>query len=106
MNDDGQDLPLSFRNGDYSVADAPTASRGPEFIEAAYSEIPQRQLHDYLRVFSRHRWTAAACFFGVVLLTAVATWLTPRAYSSSVRVQVARNSPIQLQLKENVLNLD
>ncbi len=106
MNTNEHDLQVRTRNGVSAEVDAPSTMRASEPIEAIYSEVPPRQLRDYLRVFFKHRWLAAACFFAIALLAALVTWQTPKEYSASVRLQVARSSPIQLQLKENVLNLD
>src|SRR5439155_20442934 len=39
-------------------------------------------------------------------LTIFITLLTPRTYTSTTRLEVTRQSPIQLQLQENVLHVD
>jgi len=77
-----------------------------EFIEAEFEEMRPRQLRDYLRVVYKHRWLAAACFTGSIAITILFTLLTTREYTASMRIQVARDLPIKLQLKDNVLNLD
>ena len=54
----------------------------------------------------KHRRLAAACFAGCVVAALIITVLTPRTYTASAQIQVARSSPIKLQLKDNVLDLD
>src|SRR5438034_11459023 len=68
----------------------------PPIFDAEFSEAP-RHLRDYLSVLYRHRWLAVACFGVTVGLTILVTLLTPRLYTASTRVQVARQSPIQLR---------
>src|SRR6059058_3517056 len=75
-------------------------------IDAEFSEVPARHLRDYLRLLYKYRWLAATCLaltLGVALLV---TLVTTRLYTASTRLQLARQSPIQLQLQENVLHLD
>jgi len=76
----------------------------PPIFDAEFSEAP-RHLRDYLSVLYRHRWLAVACFGVTVGLTILVTLLTPRLYTASTRLQVARQSPIQLRLDGNVLRL-
>ena len=106
MNADEPRSPIALATADSQAVDGFVTPRGPEPIDAVYTEVPQRQLRDYLRMFSKHRALAAACVVGAVALAALITWLTQRQYSASVRLQVTRSAPIQLQLKDNVLNLD
>ena len=68
--------------------------------------MPPRQLRDHLRVIWKHRRLAAACFAGCVAAALIITVLTPRTYSAAAQIQVGRTSPIKLQLKDNVLDLD
>ena len=78
----------------------------PGVIEAEFAEVPSRPLKDYVRLLYKYRWLATTCFaltFGVTLL---ATLLTTREYTASTRLQLDRQSPIQLQLQENVLRVD
>src|SRR5262245_31779498 len=103
MNTDGRGLSPTYGNGSLDAVHIPAAR---EYIEAEYSEIPSRHLRDYLRIIHKHRWLAAICFAGVLALAIVWTLRTTRQYTATVRVQLARNSPIKLQLKDNVLNLD
>src|SRR5947208_6378175 len=77
----------------------------PPIFDAEFSEAP-RHLRDYLSVLHRHRGLAIACFGLTVGLTILITLLTPRLYTASTRLQLARQSPIQLRLQENVLRLD
>ena len=76
----------------------------PPIFDAEFSEAP-RHLRDYLSVLHRHRGLAVACFGVTVGLTILVTLLTPRLYTASTRLQVARQSPIQLRLDGNVLRL-
>src|SRR6184192_3460740 len=69
-------------------------------IDAEFSEVPARHLRDYLRLLYKYRWLAATC------LALLVTLVTTRLYTASTRLQLARQSPIQLQLQENVLHLD
>src|SRR2546428_9647763 len=66
---------------------------------------PRRHLRDYLSVLYKHRWLALTCFGLSVGLTILVTLLTPRLYTASTRLQVPRQSPIQLRLAGNVLLL-
>src|SRR5437764_1069856 len=76
----------------------------PPIFDAEFSEAP-RHLRDYLSVLHRHRGLAIACFGVTVGLMILVTLLTPRLYTASTRLQVARQSPIQLRLDGNVLRL-
>src|SRR5881296_1146261 len=77
----------------------------PPIFDAEFSEAP-RHLRDYLSVLHRHRGLAVACFGVTVGLTILVTLLTPHLYTASMRLQVARQSPIQLRLEDNVLRLE
>lgn len=79
---------------------------GPDVLEGEFREVPPRRLRDHLRVLYKHRRLGAVCFVACVFVTAVITWLTPKTFSASAQIQVARSSPIKLQLKDNVLDLD
>jgi len=80
------------------------APPAPPIIDAEFSEAP-RHLREYLWVLHKYRWLAATCFGLTFGLTIFATLLTPRLYSASTRLQLARQSPIQLRLEGNVLRL-
>jgi succinoglycan biosynthesis transport protein ExoP len=89
------------------VSLAPPAPNGGEpLLDAEFTEVAPRQLRDYLRIVSKHRWLAAACAGGTLLLAVLYTLQTTRLYTAVVRLQVARSAPIKLQLKDNVLNLE
>src|SRR5262249_26611629 len=64
---------------------------------------PARHLRDYLWVVYKYRWLSGTCCALAIGIVAVVTLLTPRAYTATTRIEVARQSPIQLRLKENVL---
>jgi len=76
----------------------------PPIIDAEFSEAP-RHLREYLWVLHKYRWLAATCFGLTFGLTVFATLLTPRLYTASTRLELARQSPIQLRLEGNVLRL-
>lgn len=73
--------------------------------EFAAADSP-RHLRDYLRVLDRHRRLVALCFLVTVALTLVITALSPRRYSASTRLQIARQAPIRLRLEQSVRRLD
>ncbi len=98
--------PTALATADAHPVDGFVTARVREPIDAVYTEIPPRQLLDYLRLFSKHRSLAVKCFIGSIALAVLVTWLMPRQYSAAVRLQVARSSPIRLQLQDNVLDLD
>src|SRR5262249_29991951 len=77
------------------------ASYTPVIEESAATASPH-QLREYLHVLYKHRRLAALCFGATLALTALITVLTPRRYTASTRLQVARQSPIQLPLADNV----
>ena len=77
------------------------ASYTPVIEESAATDGPQ-QLRTYLQILYKHRRLAALCFGGTLALTGLITVLTPRRYTASTRLQVARQSPIQLPLADNV----
>src|SRR5437667_157122 len=76
----------------------------PPIFEAEVGEAP-RHLRDYLSVLHKYRWLAVACFGVTVGLTILVTLLTPRLYTASTRLQVARQSPIQMRLDGNVIRV-
>src|SRR5262245_37147239 len=57
-----------------------------------------RLFREQLRVLYKHRRLAAACFAGTVALSVIVTLATPRRYTATTRLEVARRSPIQLHL--------
>ncbi len=90
--------PGAFATASYAFAPAP--------YDADYGDAPPRHVRDYVRVFYKYRWLAAACFalvFGAALLV---TMLSPRLYTAATQLQVSRQSPIQLRLDGNVLDLE
>jgi len=96
---------LTSRPADTRLS-APGGYAAAGVIDAEFSEVPARHLRDYLRLLYKYRWLAATCLaltLGVALLV---TLLTTRLYTASTRLQMSRQSPIQLQLQENVLHLD
>jgi len=75
-------------------------------LDAEFGETPPRHLRDYARVLYKYRWLAATCFGVVLGASALMTMLTPRLYTTATRLQLARQSPIQLRLEGNVLDLE
>src|SRR5215472_4706235 len=75
-------------------------------IDAEFSEVGRRQLRDYLRLLYKYRSVAASCLAVMVGGSLLVTLLRTPLYTASTRLQVARQSPIQLQLQENVLRVD
>src|SRR5262249_18981533 len=78
----------------------------PGYIEAEVIDVRGRHLRDYLWILYKYRWLAATCFGAVFGLTCLATLLSARVYTATTRVQVTRDSSIQLQLDQNVLRDD
>src|SRR5207245_2881909 len=60
---------------------------------------------EHLWGLHKYRGLAATCFWLTFGLTVFATLLTPRLYTASTRLELARQSPIQLRLEGNVLRL-
>lgn len=83
------------------------AQRRPlEPIEGEFREVPPQRFRDQLHVLYKHRWLAAGAFAACIAAAAVITAMTPRTYTASTRIHVSRTSPIKLQLKDNVLDLE
>ncbi len=78
---------------------------GPAY-DADFSEAPSRRLRDYVRIFYKYRWLASACFGLTLAATILVTLLSARLYTSATRLQLSRESPIQLRLEGNVLDLE
>jgi polysaccharide biosynthesis transport protein len=85
---------------------ATSATGYPGYIEAEVVDVRGRHLRDYLWILYKYRWLSATCFGVVFGLTCLATLLSSRVYTATTRVQVTRDSPIQLQLDQNVLRDD
>src|SRR5262245_16992715 len=90
-----------------SAGRAPTVvAAPPEVIEAEFVDLPARRLRDHLRVLAAHRrlaWTVGLSMFALVT---VVTVLMPRWYTATMRIQVVHESPVQLRLQSNVLQVD
>jgi len=78
---------------------------GPSY-EADFSEAPSRRWRDYVRIFYKYRWLASACLGLTLAATVLVTLLTARLYTAATRLQLSRESPIQLRLEGNVLDLE
>lgn len=108
---------MSHRD-DHTLPAGGMASDPPEPIEV----VPARFLGDYvprpepraagsrirelLQLLQKHRLLAGVAFAVTFGLAGVAVFLSPREYTAVTILQLSRNSPIQLQLKDNVLNLE
>src|SRR5262245_6722428 len=86
----------------------PTAVAGgyPGYIDAELVDVRGRHLREYIWILYKYRWLAATCFGVVFGLTCVHTLLAGRLYTATTRLQVTSQSPIQLQLDQNVLRGD
>jgi capsular exopolysaccharide synthesis family protein len=78
----------------------------PGVIEAEFTEAAPRHLRDYLRLLYKYRSLALGCLAVTVGASMLVTLLTTPLYTSFTQLQVARQSPIQLQLEENVLRVE
>jgi capsular exopolysaccharide synthesis family protein len=81
----------------------------PELPPPAAVELDEeapRHLRDYLAVLRRHRRLVLLYFCGTLALAGLVTLIIPRRYTASTRLQLERQSPIQLRLQNNVLSLD
>ena len=82
------------------------ASGSAGYIDAEFVDVRRRHLREYLWILYKYRWLAATCFGIVFGLTCVFTLLAGRVYTATTRLQVTSQSPIQLQLDQNVLRDD
>jgi capsular exopolysaccharide synthesis family protein len=89
-----------------AVPAAPVPAGYPGYIEAEVVDVRGRHLREYLWILYKYRWLAATCFGVVFGLTSLGTLLSSRVYTAGTLVQVTRDSPIQLQLDQNVLRND
>jgi capsular exopolysaccharide synthesis family protein len=89
-----------------TVPGMPAAGAYPGYIDAEFVDVKGRHLREYLWILHKYRWLAATCFGVVFGLTCVFTLLAGRLYTATTRLQVTSQSPIQLQLDQNVLRGD
>ena len=78
----------------------------PPTVDVEVTDAPPHHLRDYLRVLVRHRRLALGYFGATVGIAALFVLLSPRAYTAATRLQIARQSPIQLRLENSVRRLD
>lgn len=83
----------------------PRAPVPADVIDAEFADAPRVDLREYLRILHKYRWLAATCFGLTLALAVLLTLITPRTYTATTRLQVAKQSPIQLKLEENVLSV-
>ena len=69
-------------------------------------QTPPRHLRDHLRVLWKHRRLALMCFAATILIALLVTLFAPRKYTASMRIQVARQAPIQLRVEDSILAVD
>ena len=91
---------------DATVPAPQVAGAYPGYIDAEFVDVRARHLREYLWFLHKYRWLAGTCFGVVLGLTCLFTLLTSRVYTATTRVQVTLQSPIQLQLDQNVLRDD
>ena len=77
----------------------------PPAIEAEFREVPLRDLREHLRILMKYKRLAVFAFGSMLGLVVLAVALTPRCYTAASRLLVARQSPIQLRLEDNVMRL-
>jgi capsular exopolysaccharide synthesis family protein len=85
---------------------ASAGALGGAVIDAELSEASPRNLRAYLRLVYKYRWVAITCLGLMLGLAVLLTVLTTRLYTATARLQLARQSPIQLQLQQNVLRVE
>jgi succinoglycan biosynthesis transport protein ExoP len=83
-----------------------TALPPPVASDMAFEAETPHHLRDYIALVRRHFRLAATCFAATFALAVLVTILMPRRYTATTRVQVGRQSPIQLRLQNNVISLD
>src|SRR5215813_8427439 len=89
-----------------AVPSAAVAGGYPGYIDAEFVDVRGRHMREYLWILYKYRWLSATCFGIVFGLTCLGTLLSSRVYTATTQVQVSRDSPIQLQLDQNVLRDD
>ena len=89
-----------------NVQDPLVASFPSPILDAEFREVPVRDLRELFRVLIKYRRLAAISFgvsFGIVALVVL---LSPSLYTSSAKLLVSRQAPIQLRLEDSrVLNV-
>jgi polysaccharide biosynthesis transport protein len=78
----------------------------PPVIEIEAAEERPRRFGDYVGVVRRNACLILGCLGATLALTVIVTFLMPRRYTASVRLQVSHHAPIQLHLEKNVLSVD
>jgi capsular exopolysaccharide synthesis family protein len=101
-NSDGPPPPAVLLSGHH----LPPATAIPPILDAEFSEAPPRHVREYLRLLYKYRWLAFTCFGITLGIALLLTLLAPRRYTAATRLQVASQSPIQLRLEGNVLDLE
>lgn len=77
-----------------------------DFVDAEFTEAPARSLRDYLHLIVKYRWLAATAFSAILASAAVRTLMAPKIFVASTKLEISKEAPIQLRLKDDVLNLD
>src|SRR5436853_7667799 len=86
------------------ASDLVTNVRSP-IIDVDFHGDSLRGLREHIRTLVKYRWLAAYCFGATFGLIALFLLITPKGFTSSTRMLVTRQSPIQLRLDGNVLQL-
>lgn len=68
------------------------AYKGPEFFSGTIVEDPSAEpaIRRYWRILYKHRWLVLSIILFCVALSLIVTMLTPRQYTATVMVQIAR----------------
>jgi len=77
-----------------------------DFVDAEFTEAPARSLRDYLYLLVKYRWLAATAFSAILAAATVRTLMAPKIFVASTKLEISKEAPIQLRLKDDVLNLD
>ena len=77
-----------------------------DYVDAEFTESPGRPLREYFELIAKYRWLAAAAFASVLAVAVLQTLMATRIYVASTKLEISNEAPIQLRLKDDVLNLD
>jgi succinoglycan biosynthesis transport protein ExoP len=106
MELNGGTAPPEVRLGTYRSPGSVGRGLPPPPPDTDPGEEPPHHLREYLLVLRNHRRLVIGSFTSVLGLTILVTLLVPRLYTATTRLQVARQSPIQLRLADSVRRAD
>lgn len=98
-------VPVAEPHSNGRTRPALTRPAPAEVVDAEFTEAPRIDVREYVRILYKYRWLAGTCVGLALALSLLLTLLTARTYTATTRLQVARQSPIQLKLQENVLRV-